>query len=148
MRNFILRSLTLTVLLLFVSFMTYGQQVEKTLVKSFNLQGSQIVALQMTGPIEVRTWNNNFLRVQMQVSLKEGSEALLKSLVQAGRYNLLSEMENDACNVLAPKLGLEVKVGGKPLQDEVSYIVFAPENVTVKVPETKSTAEAGAASSL
>ncbi|MCB0559132.1 MAG: hypothetical protein H6573_03115 [Lewinellaceae bacterium] len=148
MRNFILRSLTLTVLLLFVSFVTYGQQVEKTLVKSFNIQGSQIVALQMSGPIEVRTWSNNFLRVQMQVSLKEGSEALLKSLVQAGRYNLRSEIGNDAYNVLAPQLGLEVKVGGKQLQDEVSYIVFAPENVTVKLPETKSASEAGASSSL
>ena len=148
MRNFILRSLTLTVLLLFVSFMTYGQQVEKTLVKSFNLQGSQIVALQMTGPIEVRTWNNNFLRVQMQVSLKEGSEALLKSLVQAGRYNLRYEMDGEAYTVLAPQLGLEVKVGGKPLQDVVSYLVYAPENVIVKVPESKNAGGAEATSSL
>lgn len=148
MRNFIQRSLTLTVLLLFVSFMTYGQQVEKTLVKSFNLQGSQTVALQMDGPVEVKTWNNNFLRVQMQVTLKEGSEALLKSLVQGGRYNLRFEMGNDAYKVLAPKLGFEVKVGGKLLQDEVSYIVFAPENVTVTTPESRRAEGAEASSSL
>lgn len=148
MRNFIQQSLAVTVLLLFVSFITYGQQVEKTLVKSFNLQGNQVVALQMDGPIEVRTWNNNFLRVQMQVTLKEGSEALLKSLVQAGRYNLRHEIGNDTYKVLAPQLGLEVKVGGKPLQDTVSYIVFAPENVVVKVPESKSAGGANVSSSL
>lgn len=148
MRNFILRNLALTVLLLFVSFITYGQQVEKTLVKSFNLQGNQVVTLQMDGPIEVKTWNNNFLRVQMQVTLKEGSEALLKSLVQAGRYNLRYEMDGEAYTVLAPQLGLEVKVGGKPLQDVVSYLVYAPENVIVKVPEGKNAGGAEATSSL
>ena len=98
MRNFLLQSPMLTVLLVFVSSMTYGQQVEKTLVKSFNLEGNQQVALQMDGPIEVRTWNNNFLRVQMQVTLREGSEALLKSLVQAGRYNLRHEIEEETQN--------------------------------------------------
>lgn len=148
MRNFLLQSLTLTVLLLFVSFMTYGQQVEKTLVKSFNLEGNQQVALQMDGPIEVRTWNNNFLRVQMQVTLREGSEALLKSLVQAGRYNLRHEIEEETYKVLAPMLAMEVKVGGKPLQDEVSYIVFAPENVVVKVPDSKSASAEEPSSSL
>ena len=138
----------LTVLLLFVSSMTYGQQVEKTLVKSFNLEGNQQVALQMDGPIEVRTWNNNFLRVQMQVTLREGSEALLKSLVQAGRYNLRHEIEEETYKVLAPMLAMEVKVGGKPLQDEVSYIVFAPENVIVKVPDSKSASAEAPSSSL
>lgn len=148
MRNFLLQSLMLTVLLLFVSSMTYGQQVEKTLVKSFNLEGNQQVALQMDGPIEVRTWNNNFLRVQMQVTLREGSEALLKSLVQAGRYNLRHEIEEETYKVLAPMLAMEVKVGGKPLQDEVSYIVFAPENVVVKVPDSKSASAEAPSSSL
>ncbi|MCB0582555.1 MAG: hypothetical protein KDD10_24975 [Phaeodactylibacter sp.] len=148
MRNFLLQSPMLTVLLLFVSSMTYGQQVEKTLVKSFNLEGNQQVALQMDGPIEVRTWNNNFLRVQMQVTLREGSEALLKSLVQAGRYNLRHEIEEETYKVLAPMLAMEVKVGGKPLQDEVSYIVFAPENVIVKVPDSKSASAEAPSSSL
>ncbi|MCO6480442.1 MAG: hypothetical protein J5I94_27620 [Phaeodactylibacter sp.] len=148
MRNFIQKSFTLTVLLLFVSFITYGQEVEKTLVKSFNLQGNQIVALQMDGPIVVKTWNNNFLRVQMQVTLKEGSEALLKSLVQAGRYNLRYEIDGEAYKVLAPQLGLVVKVGGKPLEDTVSYIVYAPENVLVKVPDGKSAGGADVSSSL
>ena len=148
MRNFLLQSPMLTVLLLFVSSMTYGQQVEKTLVKSFNLEGNQQVALQMDGPIEVRTWNNNFLRVQMQVTLREGSEALLESLVQAGRYNLRHEIEEETYKVLAPMLAMEVKVGGKPLQDEVSYIVFAPENVIVKVPDSKSASAEAPSSSL
>ena len=148
MRNFILQSLIPTALLLFVSLLSYGQQVEKTLVKSFNLQGNQVVAMQMDGPIEVRTWDNDFLRVQMQVSLEEGSEALLKSLVQAGRYNLRYEVDEEAYRILAPQLALEVKVGGKPLKDKVSYLVFAPENVLVKVPENKSLEGGEATSSL
>ena len=148
MRNFKFYTMFQTVLLVFVFTAAYGQQAEKTLVKSFNLQGNQVVALQMDGPIEVATWDNNFLRVQMEVSLEQGSEALLKSLVRAGRYNLSHEVGEDSFQVKAPKMNHEVKIGGRPLEDKVSYKVFAPKDVLVKVPEKEQAVEGGASSSL
>ena len=135
MENKTLFSTAMTVLLLFASLITYGQQAEKTLVKSFNLNGYESVAIGMDAPVEVRTWNNPFLRVQIQISLENGSDALLKSLVQAGRYNLRYEIIDGEYNVYAPSLDRIVKIGGKPLNDQVQFVVFAPEGVTVMLPE-------------
>lgn len=135
MENKTLFSTAMTVLLLFASLITYGQQAEKTLVKSFNLNGYESVAIGMDAPVEVRTWNNPFLRVQIQISIENGSDALLKSLVQAGRYNLRYEIIDGEYNVYAPSLDRIVKIGGKPLTDQVQFVVFAPEGVTVMLPE-------------
>lgn len=148
MRTITLHALIQAFLLLFVSVFAYGQEVEKTLVKSFNLQGNQAVMFEVQGPIEVQTWNNNYLRVQIQVSLENGSETLLKSLVQAGRYNLRYEVKDGTYTIIAPDLGREVKIGGKLIEDKVSFLINAPENVLVKVPEAKEAGIVEASSSL
>lgn len=135
MENKTLFSTVLTVLLLFASLITYGQQAEKTLVKSFNLNGYESVAIAMEAPVEVRNWSNPLLRVQIQISIENGSDALLKSLVQAGRYNLRYEIVDGEYQIFAPSLDRIVKIGGKELQDKVSFIVFAPEGVVVTLPE-------------
>ncbi len=143
-------TLTMTALLLFVSFAVQGQQtVEKTLVKSFNLQGAQTVALNVNAPVEIRKYDGDLLRVQLKISLENGSEALLKSLVRAGRYNLRQDAaQEDAYTIVAPDLDLEVKIGGKPLADQVSLVVFHPENVAVQIPQQEEEEVAEASSSL
>ncbi len=148
MKNFTHRALIQAILLLFVSVFAYGQEVEKTLVKSFNLEGNQVITFEVQGPVEVQTWSNNYLRVQIQVSLESGSEALLKSLVQAGRYNLRSEEKEGAYTIVAPNLGREVRIGGKPIAEKVSFLINAPENVQVKVREIQEGALAEASSAL
>ncbi|MCB0568771.1 MAG: hypothetical protein KDC66_03360 [Phaeodactylibacter sp.] len=141
-------ALVQAILLLFVSVFAYGQEVEKTLVKSFNLEGNQAVTFDVPGAVELQTWNNNYLRVQIQVSLENGSEALLKSLVQAGRYNLRSEEKDGAYTIVAPDLGREVRIGGKPIVDKVSFLIHAPENVLVKMPGLQENTVAEASSSF
>lgn len=120
---------TLTILLLFVTTTLIGQQVEKTLVKSFNLAGLQTVALNVDAPTEVVDWDQPFLRVQMHIELDRGSEALLKSLVRAGRYNLTAEKAEDTYSIVAPNLDREIKISGHPLNDKVSFVVKKPRNV-------------------
>lgn len=128
-------STVLTVLLLFASSFVFGQQAEKTLVKSFNVGAYETVAIQMDAPVEVQTWNNSLLRIQIHISLESGSDALLKSLVQAGRYNLRHRIEDGKYEIFAPDMDMLVKIGGKPLKDKVSFKVFAPEGVTVVLPQ-------------
>ncbi|MEZ5042712.1 MAG: hypothetical protein R2828_22655 [Saprospiraceae bacterium] len=114
----------------------FSQQVEKILVKSFNLQGKQTVELDLDGPIEVKTWKNDILRVQMSVSLQNGSESILKSLVQVGRYNLKSDITDEKFSIYLPTLEKEVKIRGTLLEEQVSFLVFVPENVEVKLTNT------------
>lgn len=123
-------------LLLLLATISFGQNVEKTLVKSFNLKGNDIVQIEFNGPTELKTWDNDILRIQMTISLENGSEAMLKSLVQIGRYNLKGNETDTAFAIDIPGLLREVKVRGNVLEEHVNFTVFAPKNVTVQLPET------------
>ena len=124
----------------FLLFLTmsfgFGQAAEKTLVKSFNLQGKQIVELDLDGPVQVKTWKNDILRVQMSVALTNGSSTILKSLVQVGRYNLKSSIKDEVFSIFLPGLERSVKVRGTLLEEQVSFLVFAPEYIEVKLSGT------------
>ena len=129
---------TLTFLLCATS-LTLAQQAEKTLVKSFNLQGNQVVVMDLEGPVELKTWNNDIMRVQMTIQLENGTEAMLKSLVKAGRYNLHSTVIDEGFKVFSPGMHREVTVRGQALQESISYLVYAPERVLVKMANEAST---------
>lgn len=141
MKKNTLISALFTVLLLFVSLFSFGQSVEKTLVKSFNLEGHESVSIEMDAPVEVKTWSNSIMRVQIQINLENGTDALLKSLVQAGRYNLRHKVVDGEYKIYAPAIDMQVKIGGKPLQDQVSFVVYTPEGVTVNQEKTEETQE-------
>lgn len=127
-------------LLLLVTTVSYSQtQVEKTLVKSFNLKGNDIVVLDLDGEIEVKEWKNDIMRVQMTINLKDGSNSMLKSLIQVGRYNLSSVEEEEDLKIFAPAMKKEIKIRGKVLKENIVYTVFAPENITIKMAGEAST---------
>jgi hypothetical protein len=121
----------------------HGQQTEKTLVKSFNLKGNQFVLLDLDGNVEVKEWNNELMRVQINVALENGTEAMLKSLVQAGRYNLKSDDSTGEFKVVAPGLQRKVTVRGQELVENISYTIFAPGKVNVRLTNEASTSKDG-----
>ena len=112
---------------------TFGQGVEKTLVKSFNLEGISTVQFDVEGSVEIKTWNNELLRVQMTISAENSSENVLKSLISSGRYNLKADSTAEHFVIKAPALQKEVMISGKKLEDVVSFIIFAPKDVAVKL---------------
>lgn len=118
--------------LMFVTISLTAQTAEKTLVKSFNLQGNDVVLLDLDGQIEIKEWDNPIMRVQIVVSLENSNSTILKALVKAGRYNLTGGEEKGEYRVHAPGIDREVKIKGKVLTENLSYIVFAPKDVLVK----------------
>jgi hypothetical protein len=134
------RTLLLLVPLLLAAQFSFGQ-AEKTLVKAFNLMDNPVVLLDLEGNVEVQQWKQPQLRIQMTISLQNGTEVVLKSLVQAGRYNLNSEDTGTALKIYAP--GLEKPVlmrNGQDLIEKISYIVYAPENVNIRFSNLTSSA--------
>jgi len=105
--------------------------IEKTLVKSFNLKGNQEITLNLEGDIDVQERSGEIVRVQMTIGVA-GSEAMLKSLITAGRYNLKMKDTEDGAIINSPGLQREITVRGKKLIETISYIVYVPEDVTVK----------------
>jgi hypothetical protein len=135
---------------LLTALVANGQQAEKTLVKSFNMLGNQAVLLDLHGPVEVLEWNQEQLRVQMTITLQNGTEVILKSLVQAGRYNLQAEEKDGEFRVFAPSLEKEVKMrNGLDIGEVVKFQVYAPAKVTVRASaDAETTPEAQANSSF
>ena len=129
----------LTVFTLIFAIAISSAQSEKTLVKSFNLKGMQIVVLDVDGDVEVREWKNKIMRVQLTIAIDRGNESTLKSLVRAGRYNLYSKVNEEDFEIFAPGTKKEIKFGGQSLNENISYIVYAPENVIVRMAGEAST---------
>ncbi|HMQ49357.1 MAG TPA: hypothetical protein PKA00_16790 [Saprospiraceae bacterium] len=125
----------ISAMFLFATISMSAQGVEKTLVQSFNLQGNKSVELDVKLPVEVQTWDSDILRVQMNIEMKNGSEGLLKSLVTARRYNLEYKVENGNFIIYAPSIDREVKIGGQPIQENITLVVFLPEDVALDTKE-------------
>lgn len=130
---------TLTLILMIMVCSLSAQSEEKTLVKAFNLEGNQVVTVALEGDIEVQTWQNSTMRIMINVSLENGNDAILKSLVQARRYFLKSESDEGGMKVFAPGLDKKVTVRGTELKEQISYVVFVPEYVTVKTGDEATT---------
>lgn len=132
----------LTILSLFlVTTLMFGQSIaEKTLVKSFNLKGSDVVLMDLKGDVEVKHWKNEVMRIQMTIEIENRSSSMLKSLITAGRYNLISKTEDGEFVIFSPGMDRNIKIRGTNLEEKISYIVYAPEDVMVKLGGDVSTA--------
>jgi hypothetical protein len=126
------RNITIKLLLplLLLSGIATGQ-AERTFVKSFNLQGKQTVVLDIGDNVQVTTWDNDIMRVQMTVSLPNSSDALLKSLAEIGRYGLVNSTNPETLNFSAPALRNALKINGNPVTETVMFTIFIPKNITI-----------------
>jgi hypothetical protein len=129
----------LTIFTLIFAIVITSAQSEKTLVKSFNLKEIQVVVLNLDGEVEVKEWKNPIMRVQLTVMIEKGSDSMLKSLVRTGRYNLYSKINDGDFEIFAPGTKKEIRVSGQKLEENISYIVYVPENVIVRMAGEAST---------
>ena len=127
-----MKKIQLTLICFFLSTVLVIAQTnaEKTLVKSFNLKGNTQITLNLEGDIQVKERAGEIMRVQMLIGVA-GSEAMLKSLITAGRYNLVLEESENGLSLSSPGLDRKITVRGESLKENVSYVVFVPEDVTV-----------------
>ena len=134
-----LKTLNAILLSLLITSMAFGQVAEKTLVKSFNLKGDKALLLDLKGEVDVQEWSGELVRIQINLSIENGTAAMLKSLIIAGRYNLKGESKDGELIVSAPGMLKEVKLRGKKLMEDISYTIFAPSDVMVRIADESST---------
>ncbi len=135
----VLRTLTNVLLLTLMGFALSAQTADRTLVKSFNLKGHDAVVLDLKGDVDVQHWPKELVRIQISIQLENGTESILKSLILTGRYNLKDSITEDGFLIQAPGLLKGVKLKDKVLKEQLSYIVFAPDNVQVTLSDTSAT---------
>ena len=104
-------------------------QVSKTLVKTFPLNGAKAVTIDIkNAQVDIKTSDEEVMRVQTIVSLKKVNETVFEQLSQAGRYNL--SLSADAAKpVLTAAERATTKISGAELDEEVKYIVTVPKYV-------------------
>ena len=119
-----------------------AQQAEKTLIKSFNLKGNTIVLMDVDGNVEVKEHKGDIIRVQMAIELTNGTSSMLCSLIKAKRYNLVGTVVDEQFVLDMPSLEKRVTVGGIELTEKISYTVFAPADVLVKLSNESSVSKA------
>lgn len=112
----------------------FAQSSERTLVKSFSAQDVTELVFDVSGPVVVQEWKGDLVRVQMKVSLENGHDRLLKSMVAARRFNLISKNENGVLVISTPSLDKKITIGGKEIIEVVSYTIQVPENISVNIP--------------
>ncbi len=109
-------------------------QTEKTLVKTFNLQGSTAVVLDLDGEVVIKEWGEKTMRIHMNIQLENTNVHMLKYLMTKGRYNLNIDNSGSASVVTSPgrKQDVIINKQGDTLKENVTYIVFVPVNVSTE----------------
>jgi hypothetical protein len=111
----------------------------KTLSKSFNTEGKTTVSLDLPGTVELRTWANPSIRVEVTVSLPNGNASLLSELATVGRYNLSARVEGDVLRIAPPNMQKQIRVKGEVLRETLSFVVFVPKDMKVELPANTTT---------
>lgn len=113
---------------------------EKTLVKTFNIKDNTFIILNFDGNIEVKEWAETTVRVHANVALENGNVNMLKYLVSEGRYNLSLENINSGVQISSPGRNQDVVINksGDILNEKITYTVFVPRGVKVKVINNES----------
>ncbi|MEY4927717.1 MAG: hypothetical protein RI894_2153 [Bacteroidota bacterium] len=107
-------------------------QVQKTLVKSYNLNGAKVVILDLKTAVNFKTSDNAALRLETDINLKNGNLSLFQVLQTKKRYDL--QVNNDGNTMRLTAIDHElVKFAGQDLQEVIVYNVFVPENVNASI---------------
>lgn len=123
---------TLALLLFAVSFLA-AQQGEKNLIKSFNTGGKDQLAFELPGPVDVKTWDNTTVRIELKLALPNSNGGTLDELIRLGRYNLVSSLVDDVFTINSPNTARKLTIKGQELKESLSYIVSVPKTALVKV---------------
>ena len=130
------KSIIIVALFSFSTLLQAQQNCEKTLVKSFDIQGKTTVFLDFESQsVKVVEWDSNTARVEMTIAF-EGNENTLKSLITVGRYNMVSTSNADVFTIGQPGLQRSVKVKGTEVKENISYHVSVPKGTKVKVKDS------------
>ena len=107
-------------------------QSQTTFVKSFKLNGSDYVMLNLEGEVEVKEWTNSILRIHTNVASDNATSEALKFFSMQGRYNLKPSLQDDGSLAISSvDRPINVKYRGQDLSEKVNYTIFVPENLSL-----------------
>ncbi len=108
-------------------------QAERTFVKSFNLKGDNQVVLNLDGAVEVKEWDEEIVRVMMNVSFENANDNAIRFFAERGRYRILQKAENGTMLISNMARSGNIKYQGREVGEVVTYTVYVPNGTSVEV---------------
>ncbi|MEM7105950.1 MAG: hypothetical protein AAF502_22635 [Bacteroidota bacterium] len=127
-----MKKILLVATVLFFGLGLHAQEANKKYVKTLDPQLSQFVMLEFDYPAEAIEWDQEKLRILVDVNLKNGNDKILEQLMLAGRYKISSRKEGESFIIDIPGLKKEVTIRGQKLEEEIKAVVFVPSYTTVE----------------
>ena len=126
---------TISIIILAVTFFTISNQVtgQKTLVKTISTQGTTSISLELEGIVTIKQWNQDNIRILMEVEHKNAHDRLMKYLIQKGRYNITSEVNGNTLVLSCAALNQPFVFGKKGIElpANIKYTTMVPMHTTV-----------------
>jgi hypothetical protein len=139
MQNSFIKIVVFLILPLICSSSSLYAQSQKIFVKSLALESSVVVA-DLEGEVTFVEWDKEFVRVTATVQVLNFDEEMLKRLAVAGRYDLVSKLEEGGMYIRMPKLAKEIVIRGQKLEERVRYEIAVPQKTIVEIEkQTKQT---------
>jgi len=102
-------------------------QVNRTFVQTFAAGGTDVVHIILPGTIEVTRWSNSTIRVLTEIELPGKNDAMLRALIQSGRYQLRYETAGTAGRLGSAMLENPAVINGHTLREKISFKIMIPE---------------------
>ncbi|MCH2022578.1 MAG: hypothetical protein MK207_08885 [Saprospiraceae bacterium] len=120
------RAFCLFVLLIIANYTFSQSDSSKVLVDSMDVEETSAIKFDFRNKgLESFSWEKDFIRVELEV-VANFPDVVLSQLLKAGRYNLLSSVDGEVFNIIAPNLDKAVTIGGEDLVDHVRLIIRTP----------------------
>ena len=132
-----LKNLSLTLLLVVYSLFSYAQDEPSltTLVSSKNIKDAGELVVDFDGEIITDTWNkDDLVRIVMEIKSDDMTKEVVKYLVSEGRFLIKTrQLDDGSVTLFMPNIKKEIYINGRRLSEDISYQLFVPENVLVRV---------------
>ncbi len=125
----------LPIMLILSSTFFYAQKQSKLTLSNFqDIYNASALIMNLDGEIITKNWNKDYVLIQMEISANDVSLEVAKYLVSKERFCLkLLPLKDGSLVLYMPNFQLPVYINGQRLAEDISYQVFVPENITVKV---------------
>jgi hypothetical protein len=121
---------SLAMMILMSATLTFAQS-EKTLIKTLTVD-APIAVVELPGEFTVKNWDSDFIKITATVSTGNFSESILKSLIAAGRYDIVSVSENGQMVISMPKSAKKVSISNVALIENLKYEIIVPYGMEIK----------------
>lgn len=113
------------------SLQSFAQETEKTLVKSFDPEGSEIIKVEFTDQVTTDIWDENVLQVELDIHVNT-SAAILSQLIKVGRYSIEGSKEENTYYLRLPALQKDVVIRGNKLTENIQASIKTPGYMVVE----------------